>query len=63
MLWADLAGSAFDDSFRDEMEQIFGQRPAPLSSGHTIYRSFYVLDSVPPGDLGGRAAFDLSPYG
>jgi hypothetical protein len=58
MLWADLSGDAFDDSFRDEMERIFGKRPAPLSSGHTVYRSFYVLDAVPPGDLGGRAAFE-----
>jgi hypothetical protein len=58
MLWADLSGDAFDESFRDEMEAIFGKRPTALSSGHTLYRSFYVLESVPPGDLGGRAAFE-----
>jgi Domain of unknown function (DUF4159) len=58
MIWADLANAPFDDSFRDEMERIFGHRPAPLSPGHTIYRSFYVLDGVPPGDLGSTAPFE-----
>jgi hypothetical protein len=58
MIWADLANAPFDDSFRDEMEQIFGHRPTPLAAGHTIYRSFYVLNGIPAGDLGGAAPFE-----
>lgn len=58
MIWADLSNAPFDDSFRDEMERIFGRRPTPLGSGHTIYRSFYVLNGIPQGDLGGAAPFE-----
>jgi hypothetical protein len=58
MIWADLANAPFDESFRDEMERIFGRRPSPLPMSHTIYRSFYVLDRIPPGDLGGAARFE-----
>lgn len=58
MLWADFSGGEFDDSFRDEMERIFGKRPTPLPMGHTIYRAFYVLTGVPPGDLGGTAPLE-----
>lgn len=42
----------FDQCFQREVRRIFGQslRPIPLSD--EIYRAFYVLTSVPPGDLG-----------
>ena len=58
MIWADLSHAAFDDSFRGEMERIFGKAPARLSTGHPIYRSFYVLHHVPAGDLGDTAPFE-----
>jgi hypothetical protein len=58
MIWADFSHAAFDDSFRSEMERIFGSRPVSLSSGHPIYRSFYVLHGVPPGDLGDTSPFE-----
>jgi hypothetical protein len=58
MIWADLAHSAFDNSFRNEMEKIFGRAPSALPSSHLIYRTFYVLHGPPPGDLGDAAQFE-----
>jgi len=58
MIWADLSHAAFDDSFRGEMEKIFGRRPTQLSSSHQIYKSFYVLHGPPPSDLGSAEPFE-----
>jgi hypothetical protein len=58
MIWADLTHSAFDRSFRDEVEKIFGKAPSALPSGHRIYRSFYVLNGPPKGDFGDNAPFE-----
>jgi hypothetical protein len=58
MIWADFSHAAFDQSFRSEMEKIFGRAPSPLPMGHQIYRSFYVLHQVPPGDLGDTNPFE-----
>src|SRR5262249_9002783 len=58
MIWADLSHAAFDDSFRSEMEKIFGRRPIQLPSSHQIYRSFYVLHGPPPSDLGSADPFE-----
>lgn len=58
MVWADLSHSAFDASFRNEMEKTFGRAPSPLPSGHAIYRSFYILHGPPPSDLGDDAPFE-----
>lgn len=59
MIWADFSHAApFEDSFRNEMETIFGSRPEPLPLSHPIYRSFYVLHRVPAGDLGDSAPFE-----
>jgi hypothetical protein len=58
MIWADLSHAAFDDSFRGEMEKIFGRPPTRLSSSHPIYKSFYVLHGPPPSDLGSADPFE-----
>ena len=49
MIWADLSHAAFDDSFRGEMEKIFGRAPTRLASSHPIFRAFYVLHGPPAG--------------
>jgi hypothetical protein len=58
MIWADCSHAAFDDSFRDEMEKIFGKRPSALAASHPIYRAFYVLHGPPPSDLGDAEPFE-----
>jgi hypothetical protein len=58
MIWADFTGDKFDESFREEMRQIFGQDLAPLGTGHPVYRSYYLLNKVPAGDTGSTAPFE-----
>jgi hypothetical protein len=57
MIWADLSKSAFDKSFADEMEKVFGRGPVALPSNHRIFSSFYILSGPPPGDFGDSAPF------
>jgi hypothetical protein len=58
MIYADFTGEKFDESFREEMRQIFGQDLAPLGPGHAIYRSYYLLDKIPAGDTGSTAPLE-----
>ncbi len=58
MIWADFTGDRFDDSFREEMMQIFGQELVLLGAGHPVYRSYYLLNQIPAGDTGSLAAFE-----
>jgi len=44
----------FGECFRREMKKIFGQAPNDLPPSHELYRSYYVLDRVPAGDMGER---------
>jgi hypothetical protein len=57
LIWADFTGGKFDESFAEEMHEIFGRDLAAIGPGHAIYQSFYRLDRIPPGDTGLSAPF------
>jgi len=44
----------FGECFRREMKRIFGKAPSNLPADHELYRSYYVLNEVPAGDMGER---------
>lgn len=44
----------FGECFQREMRKIFGEAPKDLPVSHELFRSYYVLDRVPAGDMGER---------
>jgi len=44
----------FGECFRREMKSIFGETPRDLGQDHEVFRSYYVMDRVPAGDMGER---------
>jgi len=41
----------FGEVFQEEVRRIFGQELDPVPLGDDLFRSFYVMDKLPPGDV------------
>jgi hypothetical protein len=41
----------FGEVFQDEVRRIFGQELDPVPMSDDLFRSFYVMDKLPPGDV------------
>jgi hypothetical protein len=44
----------FGELFQEEIRRVFGQELEPVSTSDDLFRSYYVLDKVPAGDVGER---------
>lgn len=54
MIFGEDSHGPFGTCFRKEMKKVFGSGLKSLSKEHEIYRSYYVFDEVPEGDMGER---------
>ncbi|MFQ6096314.1 MAG: DUF4159 domain-containing protein, partial [Armatimonadota bacterium] len=49
--------------FQREMKKVFGRPLQNIPLGHELYRAFYVLESVPRGDMGEQHLLMGLPFG